>query len=222
VRDAARTVIVGRHSRVWQALERTSLVRTVPVVAIGHREVAPFRFQPDDRVWILSYSRVSSENAALIDCIARAGVAEVVYVTSASTNVLARTRCYEYPRVKHAAAEHARRAGARVAAIGVVYDAVEELPAGCTAATSIRELAEFIADPVFPADGGTALVFRGVDRPFRHAAERRVFAAYGVAIGLAGKFPCVLRPFDVLLRAANMRWYGYLYLSNRLWFTTTS
>lgn len=207
---------------MWQALSARPAIAEKFRVAIGHADVAWFAFSPSDRVWVFAYSRKASRNSELLEHLARAGVREVVYVSSASTIVLQQTRCYEYPRVKHAAeVEAQRRLDARVLTLGLVYDAIDELPAGCTAATSQAQIAEFLLAPNWSDDGDARVrLFALVDRPFRSSTERLLYRWYGRAMTAASAYPCVLRPLDFLLRAFGMRWYGYLFLSNRLWMST--
>ncbi len=221
---AYREVFVGRHSKVWQALSRREELARRQPVAIGHADLAGFAFTRGDRGCLLSYSRRPSENRAMLESIARAGVAELVYVSSSATIVDAVTRCYEYPRVKQVA-EHDALAlpAARVLTIGLVYEDPAELPGGNCVATSVAELAAFVAAPDWPdAAGRRKLLLRFVQRPFRHGLERGAHAAYGRLMRWAGAFPCVLRPVDLMLRALGARWYGYTFLSNRLWSSTIS
>ncbi len=55
--------------------------------AIGHRELKTFEFRATDRVWVLSYSRLADENRAILHTLQRAGVNQVIYVSSSSTIV---------------------------------------------------------------------------------------------------------------------------------------
>ena len=176
-----RDVFVGRHSKVWQALSRREELAWRQTVAIGHAELPGFEFARGDRVWLLSYSRRPTENRAMLESIARAGVAELVYVSSSATIVDAVTRCYEYPRVKHAAEQDALALpAARVLTIGLVYEDPAELPGGNCVATSVAELAAFVAAPQWPdATGRRKLLMQLVQRPFRQALERWAHAAYG-------------------------------------------
>lgn len=219
-----RDVFVGRHSKVWQALSRREELAPRQAIAIGHAELPGFAFNSGDRVWLLSYSHRPPENRAMLESIARARVAELVYVSSSATIVDAVTRCYEYPRVKREAEQAALALPAtRVLTIGMVYEDLAELPGGSCAATSLAELAAFVATPDWPdAAGRRKLLLRIVRRPFRHGLERGAYAAYGRLMEWAGAFPCVLRPLDLLLRALGARWYGYTFLSNRLWSSTIS
>ena len=187
-------------------------------------EVAGFAFAPDDRVVVFSYSRTPADNTALLEQIAARGVAHCVYVSTATTNVVPVTRCYEYPRVKHdAEGDAARLCQAQVLRIGVVYSDESELPAGKTVATSLDDLATFLMAPErFAAPPKEVRLFAVKSRPFSHVIERWCFAWYGAAVRLSGSYPCLLRPVDVILRALGWRWYGYVYLSNRLWMSTIS
>ena len=95
-----------------------------------------------------------------------------------------------------------------------------QLPAGTTMATSLDQIAAFMAQG--GRDATDTLLFSAVERPFSGSLERAAFRAYGLAQRAAGTWPCLLRPVDIVLRALGWRWYGYLYLSNRLWLTTRS
>lgn len=223
-RPPARDVVLGRSSKVWQAVSREPGIAQRFASAIGHRDLDAFQFTDSDRVWVLSYSRDPVENEALIARLGRAGVAEIIYVSSSSTVVAQRTRCYEYPRVKLMAEEAALRwPQARVLTIGLMYRHQDELPAGENIATSYAELAQFMLAPRWSDDGSRrTLLMRRVAQPFRRPFEAGLFRAYGALIGASGSHPCLLRPIDFALRGFGMRWYGYTHLSNRLWISTMS
>jgi hypothetical protein len=222
--NPARNVVIGRHSKVWKVLaRRADMPRHVPA-AIGHRDVARFKFTPADRVWVLSYSRAQSDNTALFEQLKKVGVKEVIYVSSSSTVVSSVTTCYEYPRVKYMAELDALELpNARVLTIGMMYERQENLPAGINFATSYKELAAFIEAPHWPEeDGRRKHLLRRVRRPFRNVVEQWAYGLYGQLLRRCGSKPCLLRPLDLLLRTCGARWYGYVYLSNQLWISTTS
>lgn len=219
-----RQVVVGSHSQVWRRLAPRVEAQVGAVVAIGHGELSDFRWCPSDRVWLMSYSRSPAANAVMLETLRRAGVDEIVYVSSSSTIVGERTRCYQYPRVKAEAESAAMRLpNARVLTLGLMHESPAELPAGPCVATSYDELAAFFIAPSWPARSNEkALLFRRHDRPFHSAIERWLHRAYGLALRSCGAFPCLLRSVDALLRVCGMRWYGYVYLSNALWISKTS
>jgi hypothetical protein len=216
-----RLVVIGRNSRVWTALSRTREMAAIDVVAISHAELKSFPFCSHDRVWVLSYSRSVAQNRILLEYLSQCGDIDVTYVSSASTNVVKYTRCYNYPTVKYQAEMDAiRLCNARIVTIGWFYVDSDELPAGRTAATSAAELAAFMtADSSRSSE--TVKLFQMINRPFTNTGERVMFSLYGLLLKASGRFPCLLRPIDLFLRAIKMRWYGYLYLSNQLWSTTT-
>lgn len=216
------TIVVGRHSRVWNQLSQRPEIAASGITALGHRELETLRCSADDVVWVLSYSRHQADNDALLDHLRQAGVRRLVYVSTATANVADVTRCYEYPRAKRHAEETATRLfpQATIVRIGVVVTHAHELPAGTTAATSLAQLADALLRNCL-AEGACINLFEMVTRPFAHSAERIAHRVYGVLQRACGAYPCALRPLDVLLRAAGFRWYGYVYLSNRLWSTTT-
>lgn len=222
--EAAREIVLGSGSRVWKALAAQPAVAGWAAAAIGHAEINAFKFSAGDRVWILSYSRREGENLAMLARLQAAGVRELVYVSSASTIVDTTTACYDYPRVKRAA-ERAALAlpQGRVLTLGLVYTHPSELPSGANIATSIEALSQFMTARSWPASAArTRQLFDIVERPFAGTLESRLFEVYGVLLTLAGRHPCLLRPLDLVLRALGMRWYGYTYLSNRLWISKMS
>lgn len=221
---SVRDVVVGRNSTVWKLLARQGALAARPPLAIGHAEVAVFPFGRGDRVWVLSYSHRPPENRWLLESIARAGVAELIYISSSATIVDSVTRCYAYPRVKlQAESDALALPNARVLTIGMMYEDPAQLPGGACAATSYGELASFVAAPCWPEGGGRRKhLLRIVRRPFRNGAERLAHAGYARLIDWSGGFPCALRPVDWVLRALGARWYGYTFLSNRLWSSTIS
>lgn len=219
-----REVLLGHGSQLWRALQGLPGMAGRFSHTLGHRELAGFAFTPNDRVWVFSYSRVPAENTAMIERLARAGVREVVYLSSSSVIVSQRSTCWEYPRVKAAAETQVRALPhGRVLTVGLMHARPEELPAGPQMATSHTELAAFMLAPQWPLGGGReGRLMQPLQRPFSGAAEAFAHRAYGALQAACGPWPCLLRPLDVLLRALGWRWYGYTYLSTRLWMRTTS
>ena len=218
----AREVILGRSAKIWQALvKRTGVAERFPL-AISHTELPAFAFSKHDRVWVLAYSRLPQDNSRMLQQLQAAGVAEIVYITSSSTIIASMTNCYEYPRAKKQAEDAAAaRPNGRVLTLGLVVETLDELPAGSNAATTIDEIAAFMLSPSWTTDGGKRThLLRIVQRPFGSALERVLYGLYGALITMASSKPCLLRPFDLVLRVMGMRWYGYTFLSNRLWTTT--
>ena len=225
---ARRDIVLGCHSAVWQRLALNAALAKRVYHAMGHREVGQFTFAANDRVWVFSYSRREDENIALLRRLRDAGVAEIIYLSSSSTCVAEKTSCYEYPRVKRQAElmVQAMPVG-KVLTVGLIYVTPDELPAGENVATSIDELADFMRVPNWPDGdgedkGNRKNLLRVVSRPFPSRVEHFFYRCYGVAIAQAGRYPCLLRPADLILRSLNMRWYGYVYLSNRAWISTIS
>jgi hypothetical protein len=217
---SAREVVLGSNSKVWRALVRSPRVLQRFQIAISHRDLARFEFSNDDRVWVFAYSRVPSENSAVLERLQRAAVSEVIYVSSATTIVTRLTRCYQYPRVKQLAEEEARqRLGARILSLGIVYESLAELPGGSNAATALASIEEFMLAPRWPSDGAMRL-FEIVQQPFASRREARLQRMYDSIQWRLRRYPCALRPLDLVLRSCGIRWYGYVHLSNRLWSST--
>ena len=221
--DGLRDVILGCNSKVWLALSKVPAISKHFRYAIGHRDLGRFEFTPADRVWVFSYSRSPAENHAIFQRLGAAGVAEVIYISSSSTIIDAQTRCYEYPRVKRLAESSALDLPqARLLVVGMVYERAEELPAGDNIATSHAEFAAFMLAPDWPTcNARQRQLFNVVSRPFGGRSEQLLYRIYGRLINLAGPYPCLLRPIDLLLRQLKMHWYGYVFLSNQRWISTT-
>ena len=222
--SAIRDVVLGNGSKVWRALSQIEALATRFQHSISHRDLEAFEFLPTDRVWVLSYSRIVRENEAIARRLDAAKVREVIYISSSSTIVNELTSCYEYPRVKQQAELAVlEMAQARILTIGLMYDAEHELPAGDNIATSYGELAAFMLAPDWSgSQQRRKQLFRVVSRPFAGSVESHLFRFYGRLMRSAGRRPCLLRPMDLALRALKCRWYGYVYLSNRLWISTMS
>jgi len=221
-RDDYREVVIGKNSRVWRSACVDGRVGQRFGICISHTELHGFAFTRQDRVWVFAYSRRVEENSRLLEMLSKAGVREIVYVSTATTIVTRFTHCYSYPRVKLAAENQARHlTGARVLTLGVVYERAEELPAGPALATSQDSIKSFLLEPVWDVNGDRQL-FELVSRPFTSRFEAALHQAYGTIIGRVRRWPCVLRPLDLLLRLAGIRWYGYIYLSTQVWIATRS
>ncbi len=220
----SRDVFVGKHSVVWRNLAPHLSGHHSPALAISHCDVAEFAFKPLDRVWVLAYARRAADNTRLIQALAATPAQSLVYVSSSSTIVTQVTGCYAYPRLKRQAERDALALpGARVLTLGMMYADPTELPPGACIATSYSELAAFLAQPEWTEESGRCKrLFRVVRRPYSGRMQPAAQAAYGVLIRACGRRPCLLRPLDLALRVLGARWYGYVYLSNKLWISTTS
>jgi hypothetical protein len=218
-----REVFVGKHSTVWAGLSPLLVGQGLVVQAIGHADISSFSFGPLDRIWVLAYSRHAAQNTGLIQALARTPARALVLVSSSSAIVAGVTRCYVYPHLKRQAEVDALAVPhATVLTLGMMYADPAQLPAGACVATSYRDLAAFVARPDWPDGAGRRKhLFGVVQRPFPGALQRRAQQAYGAVLRACGPWPCLLRPLDLLLRACGVRWYGYVYLSNKLWTSTT-
>lgn len=217
-------VIVGGGARIWRALCALPDFPAERFVVLHHDQCASHHFATGSRVWILAYGRRPQDNLRLIEQLRdRAVGCEFVYVSSSSCIVNTISGCYGYPRIKQQAARAATRLlGARTLLLGLVHGSPEELPRGTNAATPLGLLRDFLLAPRWPADRHAEVpLLVTVTRPFTGVLEARLHAGYGLLQKLCGRWPCLLRPLDVLLRAAGIRWYGYVYLSNRLWTATS-
>lgn len=219
--EANRDIVIGRNSKIWQELVKNSELRR-RFIAIGHGDVSSFVFDPGDRVWILSYSSNEAENRALFTLIGKKAPVNAYYLSTATANVVDRTRCYNYPTVKYEAEQAAIEIlGAEIVRLGVTFRNEAELPSGRTMATSYDLLEAFMLSPVKRSRSGAFVrLFVAVDRPFRGFLEKLLYRSYGFAMRASGGWPCLLRPADVLLRGLGYRWYGYVFLSSRLWSST--
>ncbi len=219
-----REVVLGRNAKVWCAVAADTRVAQRFSAQLGHNEVASFAFTPQDRVWVFAYSRDPAQNSALLQRLHGAGVAELVYVSSSSVIVNERSTCYEYPRVKHLSEQQVLALPhGRVLTLGLVYGQASELPGGDNIATSHARLADFMLAPHWPeGNGQRRRLFERIRRPYKNSLDAALFQLYGGLMTLAGSHPCLLRPLDLLLRTVGLRWYGYTYLSNRLWISKTS
>jgi hypothetical protein len=212
---ASRLVFVGRSSKLW--------ARLIPhfegrrhAVAIGHSDVGGFAFDANDDVWIGSYAPNEAGNLYLLSALAHRGVTQATYISTATANIADTNFCYHYPRIK-ARAEAAARTilKARIVRIGLIYDHVRELPGGTSAATNIRVLANAMqGGDLAPAKDDIIHQYSMVSRPIETILESKMQRLYGKMIRLTGRFPCVLRPIDLILSLIGWHWYGYLYLSN--------
>jgi hypothetical protein len=218
-RSTSRLVVVGRNSTVWRRVRK--LVDTM-TLELSHNEVERASIDPDDVVWILAYGRHDKENERLFTALSSHGVRNMVYISSATAPVGAKYPCYSYPRSKLRAERLAvDMLSAHVVRLGIVYENEEELPGGRSLATKISSIAD--AMRVSLRVGPHAVppeLFELHVRPFGSRIERRLYDSYGRLI-CSLPTPCLLRPLDLAFRIIGWRWYGYVYLSNREWPTTT-
>ena len=208
---------------MWNRLKTEPGLSQNNLLAISHSELSSFEFEPTDQVWVFSYSRNCDENLALLSKLEHSGVERIVYVSSSSVRVMTQTDCYEYPRVKQGA-ELAALAipNARVLTLGLVYGEESELPSGTNVCTSLTDMVSFFNQPVWLAQEKSVRLFKIVTRPFGGGIEEMSYKVYGWVLQRLGRYPCFLRPVDLILRALGVRWYGYTYLSTRLWTSTIS
>ncbi len=214
-----REVVLGSGAKIWRLIAQEPGIAARFLNALRHKDLASFAFTPEDRVWVFAYSTEPSENSAMLERLKAAGVAEIVYISSSSTIVSSRTNCYAYPRAKKLAEDQAQALpNGKVVTLGLVVEREDELPAGDNAAVTIAEIAAFMLNPVWSVEQGKrAHLLRVVRRPFGGGLERGLHGLYAGLMGVFSTHPCLLRPLDLVLRTLGMRWYGYTFLSNRLW-----
>lgn len=217
-----KRILIGKNSKLWSQLSCDPSVSERFDAALSHKDLAVYAFHPEDEIWVLSYSRQSRQNQNIIDSIGPSHKGRVVYFSTATANVCQITDCYQYPRVKALAADYAAAQlnSAVIVHLGFVYARPADLPSGRTAAVSQDELARFFREGPLE-NAGAIRLFTMVDRPHGSRLEKAVHKLYDFMQGLCGRFPCALRPLDVVIRAAGWKWYGYVNLSNRLWSSTT-
>jgi hypothetical protein len=215
--------VIGRNAKIWRELQALPIVQQAAVTTLSHKDLRNTMSLAGQHVWVLSYSRNAEENRTLFQRLKELGAENTIYVSTATANVVSRTRCYRYPRVKALAEQQSRDIlRARTLRIGVVYGHEAELPGGTTAATRLEDIARLIAGKGEIPQQDLINFFALVKRPFSSALERVAFDVYNSMLLLCGPWPCFLRPLDLACRAVGWRWYGYLCLSNRLWISTTS
>lgn len=223
-RDAfRRLVVVGKNSALWSRISERVLAQRPDSLAVGHGDLDGLKLTSEDLVWIFSYAPSEEANRQLFEKIASLGSGGQVYLSTATANMADRTTCYRYPRVKAQSERDARRIlGARVVRIGLIHDDPAELPAGTAAATRLADLIAAMIDLRLAEDGGREPInlHQLIDRPFSGPIESAVYHGYGRLLRLAGSWPCLLRPLDLLLRSVGWRWYGYFRLSNEQCRTT--
>lgn len=214
-----RLVIVGRNSKVWKALRQHFSFDTL--IEESHASVAGLRLMPDDRVWIFAFSRVDEENEALVRGLKEAGAKQVWYVSTATANVAEQTGCYSYPRAKKAAEGMAAAIlGAQIVRFGLVYRDEDQIPSGISATTSLASIYQALHASLGVAPEVPTNLFERHEQEFSNSIEKVAYRLYGAVIARLPN-PCLLRPVDLLLRLLGWKWYGYVYLSNRSWFSTT-
>jgi hypothetical protein len=218
-----RDVVIGKNSKLWRAMADRTDIQPLGITALGHGDLDRQTTLNGARVWVFSYSRMPAENAAMFQRLKILQASEVVYISTATANVAALTKCYSYPTVKALAEQQVVSIlGAKIVRIGVVHSDEATLPAGTTAVTPLDELCALMSDPKPLNATGPLNLFRLKNKPFTSTLEAAVFKIYGALIRICAPWPCLLRPLDVLCRAVGWNWYGYLYLSNRLWISNTS
>lgn len=219
-----RILFIGKNSSIWQRLSQDPAWIDGIGPVLGHADVAGFDFQPDDQVWIFSYSRVNAENIALFEQLKERGARQVYYVSTASSNVMQITSRFTYPRAKSVAAEAAQRIlGARTVLLGYVVENLSESPSGWAAIVTLDELSAAMRGYGGSFTSGAPIrLFTMREAPFRSRLEAVLYHCYFRLAFALGRYVFLLRPVDIILRALGYRWYGYFGMSNHLWSTTTS
>jgi len=217
-----RNIIIGRNSKVWTEIGLRKNELSGIWEAISHSDIKEFEFLEGDRIWILAYSMIAAENISMLDTLRSCDLNDFVYISSASTNVCDYTDCYRYPRLKREAANYAKKhLHAKILTIGLVVKDFEALPAGTTCATTVGLFFDFLNNYSSSHLGeNETFLFEMIERSFKTKFEENLYNLYGTMQNFSLSFPCLLRPIDLALKLMGYRWYGYLYMSNRLWNTT--
>lgn len=213
-----RNIIIGKNSKVWKWLKSIdSELNDSSYIAISNIDIENFDFKESDLVWIFSYSIKTEGNRKLINRLSTTKAKKFVYVTSATTVILDKIKCYKYPKVKYEAEVLAqKKLGAKKLSIGIVYQNTTDLPSGINIVTKIEDIAQFIKHPVWDTNDANYL-FTSYEQPFKSKLEKVCYNIYNNLMTIFSKNPCILRPIDLLLKIAGYNWYGYVYKSNKKW-----
>lgn len=207
--------IIGKNSSVCKRLAKKIPLENYRF--LGHQDISDVTFQQNDVLFIFSYSLNRQVNADFLTSIHKRGGKNIVLMSSVASKVATLTQCYNYPTIKYMSEELVlEKLGGVVIQLGSVVEDSRELPSGTNYCTTLDELADFI-NQYQPSPSRAIRLFSVIDIPFKSQLDAFLYRSYQVLINRLNRYPCLLRPVDLLLKLSGYRWYGYTALLKKVW-----
>jgi len=212
-----KTLIIGKNSRLVNQLginKKNNIIKLISHSDIQNELNSGVVYK---NIFLFSFSYKMQENMSMIEKIKLFSVESEVYIIS-STSVFAYriSPFYKYPGIKSKMDSYAISNGFHILRIGYVVDDERSLNSGEYLITHPNDICDFIDSPLKASKSRAVDLFKYVNLPM-NIFYKIFYSVYLFALFHLGRYAFVLRPVDLILKVAGVKWYGYNALGVIYW-----
>jgi len=204
-----RKIIIGKNSKLF--LNFKSEFLRIFDLCLSHKDLVDFKFRLDDVILILSYPKSILELNEMKINLGTLRKNKVILLSTCSVVVNKYTKCYAYPRIKLLQ----EKCFSEIFTNLLIY----------RIGTVIRsnQYKKYIGTCILDSN----YFFESLDRQVSIAFDKKIITSfktiefnglsaesffynvYCFLIRFFSPYPCILRPFDLVLKWLGKPWYGY-------------
>jgi len=211
-----RKIIIGKNSNLYKEFKKE--FDEIFDLAISHKDLHNFVIKKTDIYFILSYGQSEKEMSQLLSEVIKIKQNNVILLSTTAIIVSKYSKCYAYPKLKMMQENFfsAKMSNFIIYRVGTVLrkNNLYHNRGTCVLNSDLffRTLKKLLSGE-FVCQVVEEYEFVRIEK---NTLESIIYFIYTVTIRLFYKFPCVLRPIDLILKILNYRWYGYGALSLKL------
>lgn len=208
-----RKIIIGKNSKLYKNYKNDFL--EIFDLAISHKDISSFNFQPNDFILFLSYPRSLSALNKLTSLLTMIKKNKVVLLSTCSIVVNHLTNCYSYPKIKLLQEKYFSKTlhNLIIFRVGTIISKKDYVSYYGTCILSdkvfFKTISDFINNKL-----NDQLVTKFDVLDFKGSLfESFIYKSYCCLIRISIPFPCILRPLDFIVKLFGKPWYGYVALT---------
>lgn len=211
-----RKIIIGKNSNLYKEFRYE--FDDIFDLAISHKDLQNFGTKKTDIYFILSYGQSEKEMSQLLNEIKKIKHNNVILLSTSAVIVSKYSQCYSYPRLKMMQENFfiKKMSNFIIYRVGTVLrkNNLYQNRGTCVLNSNLffKTLKKLLSGE-FVSQVVQEYEFVEIKK---NTFESIIYLIYTVTIRLFYRFPCVLRPIDLMLKILNYPWYGYGTLSLKL------
>jgi hypothetical protein len=205
-----RYILIGCNSKLYNNFKRN--FNKLVQFSISHKEIHTFLFRENDIVIVLSYGKNKQKNKEFYKNLSKINVGLFIILSTTSSYLANKIKCYEYPSnklyIENLAIKLLKRHVVIRAGVIVNRRMSEEFQG--LIQTPISKLIKTLKElkNIRPVK---ILINLGQFKDFKNknSIEYYFYLKYKLLIHNL-KYPCIIRPLDLILKVFfSYKWYGY-------------
>ena len=202
-------ILIGKNSNLYKNYKDS--FNSFVDIAISASDLESYSFNENDSLIILSYGKSKKSIDLLAYNLSSLNVKFFLLISTCTTVVLEKTKCYAYPAIK----QYQERLfvqklkNVSILSVGTIVDEKADKEHHGTCITKATVFFKICEDIIRSTQSKKYLVEYEFSKFSNESSvEYKIFRAYKSLITLL-PLPCLLRPLDILLKYFGCKWYGY-------------